>query len=35
MFLQIRIHEDTIAEGNTVMCLQLSVLQRTEQHSVL
>jgi hypothetical protein len=34
MFLEIRKNEDIIAEGNIVMCLQLSVLQRTEQHRV-
>jgi len=31
---EFRIREDIIAEGNIVMCLQLSMLQRTEQHRV-
>jgi hypothetical protein len=35
MFCQLfRISEDIIAEGYIVMCLQLSVLQRTEQRRV-
>ena len=34
IFCQFLVREDVIAEGNTDMCLQLSMLQRTEQHRV-